>query len=139
MPGASMVARRNCANCVCDGRDKAGHYIPVSLACYIAKCRIHEKQTHCGPVFGWILLGGVWRRGVAPRGAGDREAGKVFKRTHRVVGEGMAGAKGAPGAQWSSGECPRRATPKFTTHPQKTPGRSSTSTAPPSSRPASPT
>src|SRR5258708_5295757 len=72
MPGASMVARRNCANCVCDGRDKAGHYIPVSLACYIANCRIHEKQTHCGPVFGWILLGGVWRGRVAPRGPVDR-------------------------------------------------------------------
>src|SRR5258707_7316324 len=111
MPGASMVARRNYANCVCDGRDKAGHYIPVSLACYIAKCRIHEKQTHCGPVFGWILLGGVWRGSVAPRGAGDREAGKVFKRTHRVVGEGMAGGKRGGAGRGGGGRTAGRSSP----------------------------
>src|SRR5258707_6439438 len=99
MVAAFVGARRTRENCILDGRDKAGHYIPVSLACYIAKCRIHEKQTHCGPIFGWILLGGVWRGSVAPRGAGDREAGKVFKRTHRVVGEGMAGDRGGRAAR----------------------------------------
>src|SRR6266404_7766152 len=91
MPGASMVARRNYANYVCDGRDKAGHYIPVSLACYIAKCRIHENQTHCGPVFGWILLGGVWCGSVAPGGERDRKVRKIFEHTHRIVCEGVAG------------------------------------------------
>src|SRR5258708_29877215 len=95
-----MVARGICTNCFSARRDRPGHYNPISAACYIAKGRTHENQTHCGPVFGWALFSGVWRGSAAPRGEGDREARQIFKRTHRIVREGVAGA-------WADGEAPR--------------------------------
>src|SRR5260221_5857464 len=87
-----MVARRKCTNCVYARRDRPGHYNPISAACYIAKGRTHENQTHCGPVFGWALFSALWRGRAAPRGEGDREARQIFKRTPPILPEGVPAA-----------------------------------------------
>src|SRR6266403_3664425 len=85
-----MVARRNCSQSRFEGRDRAEDFIPLSAACYIAKCRIYANQTHFCPVFGWTILGGVWRGSARPCGEGNREAGQFLERTHRIVGESVA-------------------------------------------------
>src|SRR5882672_4465572 len=85
-----MVARRNYTNCVSSGGNKAEDYIPVSAACYIAKCRIYANQAYFCPVFGWTVLGGMWCGSARPCGEGNREAGQLLKRTHRIVGESVA-------------------------------------------------
>src|SRR5882762_4874996 len=84
-----MVARRNYTNCVSSGGNKAEDYIPVSAACYIAKCRIYANQTHFCSVFGWTVLGGVWRGSARPCGEGNREAGQLLERAYHSVPKSM--------------------------------------------------
>src|SRR5712672_3863534 len=60
-----------------------------TIACYIAKCRIYANQTHSCPVFGWTVLGGVWRGSAPPCAEGNREARQLLERAHRIVPKSM--------------------------------------------------
>src|SRR6266849_1307082 len=104
-----MVARRNCTNCVSGSGHKAEDYIPVSAACYIAKCRIYANQTYFCPVFGGTVLGGVWRGSARPRDEGNREAGQLLERAYSIVRESVARGWQERAARRRLEGCPRRA------------------------------